>query len=592
MPLYLRPGTTINVPLTGDFTGGTVTASSITVQGGDCTVSGVAQAAATLSFNVSADEDAVPGLRDIRIAYANQNAIPVIKIDHIEVLKVGCKGSRLHFHTNFPTGTTYPSGMPAQDEVGNDKKFYGITGSTFFPPRIWFWDYGDQNVPGATALYPRWNATDATTAPNINNTVTAGRECALAGNYLAGDPTNWFTPLVAGSYQCRQWSVVTGAKAYAMAPDEMAGQSGAIVPEQKWDGFPTPITPVPGYISNMTNIPIDSFFRKPHFYMGTGDHFWDNAGLSDGTQNQTWAGSGGSNQARFTALPMWWRGTNSASFDPNYGLPFLRLRALEQGPNFFGYNPLSGGTGDTSAQAPMKSIMMLSIEPIECVLPGPQTEVNYNFPSRVEKTRSVYKRRDNENPSRGKSTIGAKIKVMYQDLYAFSDYYGGGGVVPGIHQMSDPVVIAEAYCPRIDVVWDYAEWNNRGQPTPDATPAADPDCRYPKVTMSSQHFEWKRVLKRGDQVTVGNSANPLGSGKYLDDVDLLAQAADLFMKEFDGYQCKFMVDDAWWSPIAASNPDQQWFGPAPAGRNYDADLLDREGTFLAVSGYIEVVGTK
>lgn len=561
---------------------------TITVQGGDCTIDTLIQNPATLSFNVNVREDAIPGLRDIRMAYADSNAIPVVKKDEIEILKVGCEGSRLHFHTVFAFGSQYPSGMPAQDEVANDKQFIGITGASFLPLRMWMWDIGDQNAPGATALFPRWDATDATTAPDINNTVASGKECTIADGYLVGDPSEWFTPLVPGSYQCSQWSLATGAKAYALAPDEMAGQSGGVVPEQKWQGFPAPLV---NYIFQMTDIPVNSFFRKPMFYMGTGDHFWSNAKLADPTRNQTWAGAGGGNQTRFTALPMWFRGTNAATFDSNYGFPFIRLRALEQGPNFFGYNPLSSPTqGDTSPQAEAKGIMMLAIEPIECVLPGPQTKVG-SVSATDFKQKSVYRRRENSNDSRGKATLKAKIKVLYQDLWAFSDYYGGAGVSAGNHIMADPIVVAEAYCPRIDVSWDFEEWNTRNQPTPNPTPALDPDCRYPKITMESEVFEWKRILKRGDQVEVKDSSNPAdGAGKFLDPT-LLSQAADLFMKEFDGYGCRLVVTDTMWSPLAAPNADQQWFSAYTGGpgRAYTDDLFDREGAPLAVSGYIEVV---
>jgi hypothetical protein len=487
----------------------------------------------------------------------------------------------------FPTGSQYPVGMPTQDEVNNDKQFTGALGSPFTPPRLWMWDFGDQDGTLATSLSPRWDATDVTTAPDKNNTVGNGRESGLISGYLDGPTSTRYLGLpAAGGNKCFQWQNVGGSRACPVAPDELTFQSGAVgvVPERNWQGFPVPLT----YYWQMANIPAESFFRKPLMYLSTGDHFWTNSKLASGTENQTWAGSGGSNQARFTALPMWFRGT-APGFQAKYTYPFKRLRDFEQGAVFFGYNPRTAPTqGDVSAQAEAKGIMTISIEPIECLLPGPQTKVGDATGVGPDlKQMSTYKRRENGNPGRGKSTMGSKIKVYYQDLFAFSDYYDGAGVVPGVHQMSDPILVAEAYCPRIDITWDYTEWANRGQLVPDNTPAPDPDCRYPKITMESQPFEWKRVLKDGDQVEVDLSVNPLGSGKFLDP-KRLSDATDLFIKEFDGYACKFVVDDAYWSPNAAGS-DQQWFSKNYNTRNYAANQGDREGTFLAVSGYIEVV---
>jgi len=589
---YIRPGTTETITLTTAMTSWPSTSFKITVQGGDCVVSSISWLVGSLTFDVTAGEDAVEGLRDVKISYSDKNAIPVVRVDEIEILKVGCLGSRLHFHV--PLSVEFPDGMPLDDRLAPEKQFvvFALSGTSFNMPRIYMWDFGDR---GSTALYPtatepRWDATDGTTAPDINETVPKGRECALPGGYLSGGPEKWISEVA-------QW-VPTGLNAYACAPDEFIRHSGVTVNEQKWTGFPDPTTP----IESMTDIPRHSFFRKPHYYMSTPDYFWSRSKLSHATKNQAWNGGYGSgSQCRFVGLPLWYRGYKTGggqTFDTNYGKPFKRMRELEQGPvggTVIAYNGLSAlNEGDLGVNAVAKGIMMLSIEPIECVLPGPQT----NFPNvsgTDYKQKASYKRRENNNPSRGKSTMKAKIKLLYQDLFAFSDYYDGSPpatVTAGAHVMSDPIVIAEAYCPRIDIKWDYEEWNTRLQPTPNNVGLSE-DYKYPKITMESQKFEWKLLLEQGDQVELGDSSNVITTGKYLDqpsgNLDNVVKAAELFIKEFDGYACKFVVDEAAWSASGVGDEDEQSFYSSVAGTPYATPGRDRQGTFIGVSGYIEVV---
>ena len=270
------------------------------------------------------------------------------------------------------------------------------------------------------------------------------------------------------------------------------------------------------------------------------------------------------------------------------------MRRVEQGTqpgtSFCGYND----DGITTPNAQAKGIMMLSIEPIECVLPGPQTR----FPSlnNQDEQNYTYRRRGNgekEHTTRGRRTMNAKIKILYQDLFAFSDYYngGGGGVNAGVHKMSNPIVLAEAYCPRIDVTYDYDIWDNDGQPIPN-----NPAFKSPQVQMESQPFVWKQIITDSSQVEFGESEHPDGggapvTGDYLNShKEEIALIAEYFIKEFDGYACKLKVPIAYWCPNAVGAGDSQCFGiNLPAGRTYGTDLQDREGTFLAVAGYLEVV---
>ena len=76
---------------------------------------------------------------------------------------------------------------------------------------------GDARGAHATYVEPRWDATDAATAPDINNTVLNGRECAFPQGYLAGDPDKWIP-------EVEQWSGI-GLTAYACAPDEFIESS-------------------------------------------------------------------------------------------------------------------------------------------------------------------------------------------------------------------------------------------------------------------------------------------------------------------------------------------------------------------------------
>ena len=285
---------------------------------------------------------------------------------------------------------------------------------------------------------------------------------------------------------------------------------------------------------------------------------------------------------------MWIRSHNPATYDTNYINPFQPLRMFEYTSDL-AYNPPITGNVDLDpnmdAGALAKAILVLSIEPIELVLPGPQTTPNQGSDYEAGKNSATYRRgRYTVDKDVGTSTLKAKIKVSYQDLFAFSDFYddsvAGGAVAAVPHIMSEPIVIAEAYCPRIDLTWDYKDWFDGGENTP-----VGANREEPKVTGESQVFEWKQVLKESDQVLVGDSSFGGTTGKYVNR-DKARRAAELFMDEFSGYGCKLVIDRAFWD----TGPNQQSFSRFnPAGRAYSDEVEDREGTHLKVRGYIEVV---
>ena len=150
--------------------------------------------------------------------------------------------------------------------------------------------------------------------------------------------------------------------------------------------------------------------------------------------------------------------------------------------------------------------------------------------------------------------------------------------------MSEPIVIAEAYVPRIDMTIDYQGWADAVPPQPIPQDAQDPDGpNRPVVSFESEPFEWKQVLTSPEQVTVGDSVSPgVPNGKFILR-EKAAAAAELFMAEFEGYDCKLILDRSWYG----SHPDDNWF--APATRPYAQTMTDREGTWLAVRAHIEVV---
>ena len=181
------------------------------------------------------------------------------------------------------------------------------------------------------------------------------------------------------------------------------------------------------------------------------------------------------------------------------------------------------------------------------------------------------------------------IRIYYQDLWAFSDYYNGGtgSVTAGDHKMSEPILLAEAHCPRMDLTWDYEEWENRNQPVPNNTSGDGQDYFYPTLTFESQPFKWKKILTDPDQETVGDSDINGVAGRYLNTTDIL-EASRRFLREFDGYLCKLVIQDSVWNPVTdPTNPHYQAF--FAAARAYGARIRDREGTFVGVSGYLEVV---
>jgi len=573
MPVYIRPDDAENVgPFLGDFSNGTIDASSITVEGGDCTVDNVVvtinpAAPDSLNFTVLANKDAVTGLRDIRIAYSDNNATPVIKTGEVFILRVGCLGSRLHFHISTQA-ENFPPGCPDEDFTSSDKRWK--SGQPFCPvPRMWMWDCSDFRGTNPTFSQPRWDSTSAATSPDLHTTIPTGREAQVLYGYLDNDPRYIF--------EVAAWTQLDGA-AYACAPDEFVEQSGGVVNEQRWTGFPAPADP----IENMTNVIAESFHRKPHAYISTSDYFWSRKRIKT---IQRWLNPGAQGQSNLAGTPLWARGT-AATFDAIYDKPFKLMREWEfGGGQRLAYNP----TGSSSVDhALMKGIMYLAIEPIECVLPGPQTAFPQDGDGDLRMS-STHKRRRSEGINqRGRDTWKAKIKLYYQDLWVFSDEYDGGtgSAIVGDHEMSEPILMCEAYCPRIDITWDFIEWDDRGQPIPNNV-GPDRDYLFPKISMESTVFKWKQILTSEDQVTVGLSNRNGVTGRYLNTADIL-ECTDRFMREFQGYACKLVVTGSEWS--STTNPaaaDYQAF-PTTA-RTYTQVIRDREGAYVGISGFLEVV---
>ena len=560
---YCRAGETTGpialVSTPGNFTATTV----VEVDGGDCDVVTAFVDTQNINFTVTPREDSKTGDREIRIYDDSTNATPVTKTGVVSVLRRGCLGSRIYVYAEIdPTGTAQPTGSSAFDpELPANFQFqYRVSGGggPVFTSRIYLWDKGD----GETLPY--WQPADAATGPDLHASVTTRESDVIAG-YLEGAQNTWLTNIL-------NYDVARG-----VMPDEYVDAGGGATVGKKWLGFPDPITNC-----RLLTHPEDSFFRRPFYYLGTPDYFWSKAALAHATLNQSWL-----EQAQFGGMPLFYRSTNTSTFDVNYAEPFKLLRDYENDNDMY-YWKTPGPPAEVS-----KAVLVVSIELLELVPPGPCMSDEISN-STDYKQKYVYRRWEKG------SSAAAKIRVYSQDMWAFKDY--GTGAPLGVHRIGEPVLIAEAFCPRIDLTYDYNNWNTIAQVVP--SDVAN-DGLSPGVTGEATIFKWKEVLSDPSLAVINDSTSvtPLGAadvGAYLTQ-EKVYQVAKRFLAEFDGYRCKIVFSGklGWpqTAPVIADLPGSTTNcytgrGPSPhtPATNYADPITDREGTWVQPTEvYLEVV---
>jgi hypothetical protein len=429
----------------------------------------------------------------------------------------------------------------------------------------------------------------------------------------------------------RQWQ--GSMKAVAVAPDEMTSGLYGVAPlgandagrkpagsdldsdYRAWAGFPRvdpavastqrkyrmETLPVPeaGYAT--VEIPKNFYNRKPYYYFSTGHCFWSRERISTPKQNAPlanvstkypsidgnplnfynvyWAMS-----QQFIGLPLTYRTSNDETFNDDYEAPFSQLKTFMEFNNL-GYNWSPDGRA--------YGVIYITIDPVEILLPGPVFDGGMNgITENQYRQKNIYKR------NRNSFTNKSKVKVWWQDLWAHNDSFQDPVLPfdPQVeHTLSDPVLLAEGYCPRFDVSIDYFRWRSTYN-APGQEPVQPTIGSLPAWDFESTPFELHQVAKDPSDVILGPGIIDGNPGQWIANDEAgkakIIKMAEMFCAEFNGYKAKIKVQAAWWP-----TNDQDKIGYFTTGRSaaapYDGDywqgFTEREGCWIAPSGYIEVI---
>ena len=533
MPVtYCRAGETTG-PITLTSTPGDFTADTrVEVEGGDCAVAVTFVSATTVTFTVTPQEDVATGDREIRIFELGKNATPVVKTEVVSILRRGCLGSRIYCFTEVqPAGDQRPDNCDDAVLPSHLQSVYDTASVAALAPRIYLWDKADGDV------LPLWDPADGATGPDLHSSAGT-KEAPFITGYLYGPQATWLSNLL-------HYDVARG-----VFPDEYVDSTGVPIAGKKWLGFPDPTVNC-----RLLDHPGESFFRRPFYYMATPDYFWSKNSLVDASRNRSWA-----QQMRFGGLPMYYRGKNTQTFNENYTRPFNILS---------GYHKLY-------IETPPKASLIVSIELLELVAPGPRLSKDIANAS-DEKQEYTYRRWP------AGSSAKAKIRVYSQDMWAFQDFAAPG---VGVHEIGEPICIAEAFCPRIDLTYDYNEWDSIGQAPPRS---GSNNGLKPSVTGESTSFEWKETISSESLVTINDSDYVGSVGSYLTPA-IVYDAAKSFLAEFDGYKCKLVFKGPLAWERSTLQPDNSFTARSQVAPTYANPPLDREGTWVTPTEmYLEVV---
>lgn len=403
---------------------------------------------------------------------------------------------------------------------------------------------------------------------------------------------------------------------------------------QAIDNIPVYRGKTPAATNSNWLIPVRSSNRKQYFYLTTAHWFFSREKIADqvsqcdpalwldgtfipGTINPgQYYTSYMLHQLQFIGLPLYYRTHNNAGGNPDFKL------AQASDPSENRFEPF-GGLVDQFVKSywyhtneyenESKSVLYITIDPVECILPGPRFADG-------PKNAVTYKRNHDS------FTKKSKIKVWYQDLFAFSDQdkQFGVGVDPSLkHELSEPVLIMEAYCPRIDMDVDYYNWSSNDFVYKDLGGAQrksiqgpsgteeddDKRGRFPECKFVSQPFEWTLVCDSIEKARSGKGNNGTVADTY-DDGEKAFYVAQQLFAEFTGLKCRLNIHASYWPTdwIHAFAPftpgvtplSDHWCMKAgtytkrdaagPAQNGYYWDMYEgREGTFLCTSGNLEVV---
>ena len=351
--------------------------------------------------------------------------------------------------------------------------------------------------------------------------------------------------------------------------------------------------------------------RKPYFYMATPHWFYSREKIASAinqVSNLIWTtsifptlnpgdyyNSFLMNAIQFLGLPLYYRTQNNDTSDPNW----LLAQASPASKAFAPFARLTTNNGNmwynnVGDEEYCRSVVYITIDPVECVLPGPRWGGGLT----------------NENTYRRNSdsfTNDSKIRIWYQDLWPFQDmnYVTGTGNSPGVkHKLADPVLLLEAAVPRFDVKTSFTKWANNSPPFPPPGNEVGPENgSFPEWVMESTPFEWRLVcqsenIARSDEGEVG------GAGGVFSSAPAAAfNAATTIYNEFRGMKCKLVVHAAYWQKNDMANPPipalpdniklSTYTSRRPAVPPYDGNYWEpyegREGTYICPSGYLEVV---
>ena len=364
----------------------------------------------------------------------------------------------------------------------------------------------------------------------------------------------------------------------------------------------------PTFHNASKRIPGHFHHRKPYFYIGTAHHFYSRemlSNLENQRLNALWAGglyptmSPGdyytsylTQVLQFIGLPLYYRTQNNATTSADW---VAAQAAVPQ--TFEPFNDLLHANNrvynKAGLESTVQSVVFITIDPVEVVLPGGRWGGGLTNEATYRRNIDAY-------------TKESKIKVWYQDLWPYDDLdyqTGFGNVLTQPYKLAEPVLLMEAYCPRMDMKWDWNEWANLNFPVP-GRESGGPDNTglYPLLTLETQPFEWTLVCESVEQALSTAGTRGGVQGTYdTDGVGPLNAAQSLF-NEFLGYKCKLVINRSYWTKAQLNAPDPvstdilkpggfSTRDPStpPYWNDYWTPYEGREGGFFCPSGYLEVV---
>ena len=626
-----------------------------------------------LKITIRLPFDATPGVRDLSINNAQNNAPPTILKDAVTVLPSAYVGAQIWFFTgkgdDLHTGGGWQIQRPSAygtDITDTYDPPLGIhklqaydtrKSANCTTPRLYMWDCKkDTNKimpsmdPMITAVPPGAINANNQADLNVGNPPNGQpAEGDVAGYINKKDDGSWLEPenFMVNSLYAAQKSNLPNAwqqnAAAAIAPDEFQDGEYNIAPLGCTDpgkritniagpdyttyrgvmGFPdtsiqadptmrkyrsgTAAVPGPGSVK----IPRAFSNRKPYFYMATPHWFYSRdkvAGAINQVANAIWNqslfptlnpgdyyNSFLMNAIQFLGLPLYYRTQNNLTANPDWLLAqaavpreFSPFAALTTNYGNYWYN----NVGDEQF---CRSVVYMTIDPVECVLPGPRWNGDLG--------NEVTYRRNSES-----FTNDSKIRIWYQDLFPYEDmdYNTGAGTQVNLeHKLAEPVLLLEAAVPRFDLKTKFFDWATAASTF--AGPGNEGGIRtgeYPQCTMESQPFEWKLVCQSEDIARSGEGSRGGVSGVFYDAPKAAFNAAQTIYNEFRGLKCKLVVQAAYWQKNDLGNIplvpgldnlklSTYTSRRAPLSPPYDGNYWEpyegREGTYICPSGYLEVV---